>query len=94
MRLTIPVGSAQGSMDRGTPQLGNFLTEEFLGSRVPGHSRVVRIQGWLLAGPKNKMSGGVSHVKLPSKGYRAIGGYSSYSSAVSRYTAPLSLGVK
>ena len=33
--------------------------------------------------------GGVSHVKLPSEGYRAIGGYSSYSIAVSRYTAPL-----
>ena len=33
---------------------------------------------------------GVSHVKLPSEGYRAIGGYSSYSIAVSRYTAPLS----
>ena len=33
---------------------------------------------------------GVSQVKLPSEGYRAIGGYSSYSIAVSRYTAPLS----
>ena len=36
--------------------------------------------------------GGVSHVKLPSEGYRAIGGYSSYSIAVSRYTAPLRVG--
>ena len=33
------------------------------------------------------------HVKLPSEGYRAIGGYSSHSIAVSRYTAPLSAGV-
>ena len=33
--------------------------------------------------------GGVSHLKLPSEGYRAIGGYSSYSIAISRYTAPL-----
>ena len=51
MRLTIPVGSAQGALDRGIPQLRNFLTEEFLGSGVPGHPRVVRIQGWFLAGP-------------------------------------------
>ena len=29
-------------------------------------------------------------MKLPSQRYRAIGGYSSYSIAVSRYTAPLS----
>ena len=33
---------------------------------------------------------GVSHVKLPSEGYRPIGGYKSYSITVSRYTAPLS----
>ena len=32
---------------------------------------------------------GVSHIKLHSEGYRAIGGYSSYSIAVLRYTAPL-----
>ena len=38
---------------------------------------------------QNKVRGGVSHVKLLSEGYRAIGGYSSYSIAVSRYTAPL-----
>ena len=40
---------------------------------------------------QNKVKGGVgvSHVKLPSEGYRAIGGYGSYSIAVSRYTAPL-----
>ena len=41
MRLTIPVGSAQGALNRGIPQLGNFSTEEFLGSGVPGHPRVV-----------------------------------------------------
>ena len=51
MRLTIPVGSAQGALDRGIAQLGNFSTEKFLGSGVPGHPRVVRIQGWFLAGP-------------------------------------------
>ena len=38
---------------------------------------------------QNKIRGGVSHVKLPSEGYRAIGGYRSYSIAISRYTAPL-----
>ena len=37
---------------------------------------------------QNKIRG-VSHVKLPSGGYRAIGGYNSYSIAVSRKTAPL-----
>ena len=40
--------------------------------------------------PIFKTNRGVSHVKLPFEGYRAIGGYSSYSVAVSRYTAPLS----
>ena len=50
--LTIPVGSAQGALNRGIPQLRNFSTEEFLGWGVPGHPRVVRIQGWFLAGPK------------------------------------------
>ena len=50
LRVTIPVGSAQGALDRGIPQLGNFSTEEFLGAGVSGHSRVVRIQGWFLAG--------------------------------------------
>ena len=53
MRLTIPVGSAQGALDRGIPRLGNFSTEEFLASGVLGHPRVVRMQGWFLAAPRN-----------------------------------------
>ena len=36
---------------RGQGVLRNLSTEEFLGSGVFGHPRVVRIQGWLLAGP-------------------------------------------
>ena len=31
--------------------LRNLSSEEFLGSGVPGHPRVVRIQGWFLASP-------------------------------------------
>ena len=31
--------------------LRNLSTEEFLGSGVPGHPRVVSIQGWFLASP-------------------------------------------
>ena len=54
VRLTIPVGSAQGALDRGTPQLGIFLTEEFPSWGVPGYPRVVRIQGWFLAGPTDR----------------------------------------
>ena len=30
----------------------NFSAEEFLGSGVPGHPRVVSIQGWFLASPR------------------------------------------
>ena len=62
MRLTIPVGSAQGALDRGIPQLGNFSTEEFLGSGVSGHPRVVSIQGWFLAGLRSALA---SHSAVP-----------------------------
>ena len=55
--LTIPVGSAKEALDPGIPQLRNFSTEEFLGSGVPGHPRVVSIQGWFLAGPINTLRG-------------------------------------
>ena len=51
LRLTIPVGSAQGAFNRGIPQLRNLWIEEFLGSGVHGHPTVVSIQGWFLAGP-------------------------------------------
>ena len=52
LTLTVPVGSGTEALDPGIPQLRNFSTEEFLGSGVPGHPRVVSIQGWFLAGPK------------------------------------------
>ena len=55
-------------------------------SRYTPHKDPYRID---TACMQNKI-GGVSHVKLPSEGYRALAGYSSYSIAVSRYTAPLS----
>ena len=35
------------------PQPRNLSIEEFLGSGVPGHPRVVNMQGWFLAGPKD-----------------------------------------
>ena len=44
--LTIPVGSAQRALNRWIAQLRNFSAEEFLGSGVLGHPRVVSIQGW------------------------------------------------
>ena len=58
----IPVDSAQGALDQGIPQLGDLSTEEFLRSGVPGHPRVVRIQGWFLAGPTLFRKG--SHAQL------------------------------
>ena len=52
LRLTILLGSAQGALNRGIPQqLRSLSAEEFLGSEVFGHPRVVSIQGWFLAGP-------------------------------------------
>ena len=43
--------SAQGFLSSEVSRLRNLSTEEFLGSRVPGHPRVVSIQGCFLAGP-------------------------------------------
>ena len=45
LRLTIPIDSAQRPLNRGIPQLRNLSIEEFLGSGVPEHSRVVSIKG-------------------------------------------------
>ena len=57
-------------------------------SRYTPHTGPYRIDICLYA---KQVRGGVSHVKLPSERYRGIGGYSSYSIAISRYTAPLRL---
>ena len=43
--------SAQGFLGSEFPRLRNVSIEEFLGSGVPGHPRVVSIQGWIWASP-------------------------------------------
>ena len=59
------------ALDRGGPQLRNFSTEELLGSGVPGHPRLVSIQGWFLAGPNKRVLQPVSRLeKLLDRGPR------------------------
>ena len=69
LRLTMPVVSAKEALHRGGPQLRNFSTEEFLGSGVPGHPRVVSIQ-------LGKSKGGLTKGGLSPKFSEKIGGKS------------------
>ena len=68
---------AEGSLGQGllalslqgwpfSPQgvLRNLSTEEFLGSGVPGHPRVVSIQGWFLASPKSASTSKIANSQV------------------------------